>query len=251
MKEKEGSLNALVQSASSVAAAVASKSSSSSSSSSSSTGSAAATETKEELNARLVKLTTMGQIVLFMKGDPTEPKCGFSRTMVNMLQEEKIDFEHFDILEDPAVRAELKIFSDWPTYPQLYVNGELQGGLDVIKEMKEDEGSIAEAVGYVPTNTRIEQLIQSSTVFLFMKGDENTPKCGFSRKMVGHLQKSGIEFKSFDILSDKGIRAQVKIYSDWPTFPQLYVKNELIGGLDIVKEMLEDDEDLKAGLELE
>jgi len=68
---------------------------------------------------------------------------------------------------------------------------------------------------------------------------------------VGHLQKSGIEFKSFDILSDKGIRAQVKIYSDWPTFPQLYVKNELIGGLDIVKEMLEDDEDLKAGLELE
>ena len=251
MKEKEGSLNALVQSASSVAAAVASKSSSSSSSSSSSTGSAAATETKEELNARLVKLTTMGQIVLFMKGDPTEPKCGFSRTMVNMLQEEKIDFEHFDILEDPAVRAELKIFSDWPTYPQLYVNGELQGGLDVIKEMKEDEGSIAEAVGYVPTNTRIEQLIQSSTVFLFMKGDPENPQCGFSRKMVGHLQKSGIEFKSFDILSDKGIRAQVKIYSDWPTFPQLYVKNELIGGLDIVKEMLEDDEDLKAGLELE
>jgi Grx4 family monothiol glutaredoxin len=248
IKSKSGSLSSLVQSASSVAAAVANANSSASSSSS--TSATENTETKEELHARLVKLTTMGQIVLFMKGTPDSPKCGFSRTMVGLLKEENLDFESFDILEDPAVRSELKIFSDWPTYPQLYVNGELQGGLDVIKEMKEDEGSIAEAIGYIPTNDRIKQLIASDEVFLFMKGDPETPRCGFSRKMVGHLKEANITFSTFDILSDKGIRAQIKIYSDWPTFPQLYVRNELIGGLDIVKEMLEEDGDLKEALGL-
>ena len=160
-----------------------------------------------------------------------------------------MEFEFFDILEDSAVREQLKVFSDWPTYPQLYVNGELQGGLDVIKEMKEEEGSLVAAVGYVSTDERCKALIASSPVFLFMKGNTSTPKCGFSRKIVGILQDSGIEFQTFDILSDQGIRAGIKTYSDWPTFPQLYVKNELIGGLDIVKEMMEDG-DLKGELGL-
>ena len=55
--------------------------------------------------------------------------------MVGLLKEENLDFESFDILEDPAVRSELKIFSDWPTYPQLYVNGEFIGGCDIITEL--------------------------------------------------------------------------------------------------------------------
>jgi Grx4 family monothiol glutaredoxin len=74
--------------------------------------------------------------MLFMKGSPGAPKCGFSRTIVEMLQAEDIQFATFDILTDEDVRAGLKTYSDWPTYPQLYSKGELVGGLDIVKEMK-------------------------------------------------------------------------------------------------------------------
>ena len=70
-----------------------------------------------------------------MKGDPTTPKCGFSRQIVALLNEQNVKFDTFDILEDEEVRAGLKTFSDWPTFPQLYIDGELVGGLDIVKEM--------------------------------------------------------------------------------------------------------------------
>ncbi|MFI5391250.1 MAG: Grx4 family monothiol glutaredoxin [Bacteriovoracales bacterium] len=86
-------------------------------------------------------------------------------------------------------------------------------------------------------NERIEKLINSSKVFLFMKGTPDMPQCGFSANVCAILKATGVDFKSFDILSDSDIRQGVKDYSSWPTFPQLYVNGELIGGSDIVSEM--------------
>lgn len=96
-------------------------------------------ETEEELNARLVKLVNAAPVMLFMKGNPSEPKCGFSRQLVGILREHQVRFGFFDILRDDSVRQSLKKFSDWPTFPQLYINGEFQGGLDIIKESLEDD----------------------------------------------------------------------------------------------------------------
>ncbi|CCE89456.1 monothiol glutaredoxin GRX4 TDEL_0A01240 [Torulaspora delbrueckii] len=96
-------------------------------------------ETEEELNDRLTKLTQAAPIMLFMKGSPSEPKCGFSRQMVGILREHQVRFGFFDILKDSCVREGLKKFSDWPTFPQLYVQGEFQGGLDIIKESLEED----------------------------------------------------------------------------------------------------------------
>jgi monothiol glutaredoxin len=86
-------------------------------------------------------------------------------------------------------------------------------------------------------NERIEKLINSSKVFLFMKGTPDMPQCGFSANVCAILKATGVDFKTFDILSDSDIRQGVKDYSSWPTFPQLYVNGELIGGSDIVSEM--------------
>jgi monothiol glutaredoxin len=86
-------------------------------------------------------------------------------------------------------------------------------------------------------NEKIENLINSSKVFLFMKGTPEMPQCGFSANVCAILKATGADFKSFDILSDSEIRQGVKEYSNWPTFPQLYVNGELIGGSDIVSEM--------------
>ncbi|CAI4038643.1 hypothetical protein SMKI_05G2580 [Saccharomyces mikatae IFO 1815] len=96
-------------------------------------------ETEEEINARLVKLVQAAPVMLFMKGSPSEPKCGFSRQLVGILREHQIRFGFFDILRDDNVRQSLKKFSDWPTFPQLYINGEFQGGLDIIKESIEED----------------------------------------------------------------------------------------------------------------
>ncbi|CDO93348.1 unnamed protein product [Kluyveromyces dobzhanskii CBS 2104] len=96
-------------------------------------------ETREQLGERLKKLTHAAPVMLFMKGTPSEPKCGFSRQMVGILREHQIRFGFFDILKDENVRQGLKKFSDWPTFPQLYINNEFQGGLDIIKESLEED----------------------------------------------------------------------------------------------------------------
>ncbi|KAI3931686.1 hypothetical protein MKW92_037834 [Papaver armeniacum] len=72
---------------------------------------------------------------------------------------------------------------------------------------------------------------------LFMKGTPNEPRCGFSSKVVNALKEDGVNFGSFDILTNEEVRQGLKTYSNWPTFPQLYYKGELIGGCDIVLEL--------------
>lgn len=75
------------------------------------------------------------KIILFMKGSPYEPKCGFSAKTVQALIECEVEFSYIDVLEKPDIRATLPSVSDWPTFPQLFVDGELIGGCDIITEM--------------------------------------------------------------------------------------------------------------------
>jgi Grx4 family monothiol glutaredoxin len=95
---------------------------------------------------------------------------------------------------------------------------------------------------------RLESLLHQAKVMLFMKGSPETPKCGFSRQIVQILNDNGIVFSTFDILSDSTVREGLKAHSKWPTYPQLYNNGQLIGGLDIVKQLVED-ESLKSSLE--
>ncbi|XP_030748905.1 glutaredoxin 3 [Sitophilus oryzae] len=85
---------------------------------------------------------------------------------------------------------------------------------------------------------RLKSLINKSKVMLFMKGDRVTPRCGFSRQIIEILNNTGVSYETFDILQDEEVRQGLKTYSDWPTYPQLYVNGDLIGGLDIIKELL-------------
>eukprot|EP01087_Luapelamoeba_hula_P019364 TRINITY_DN6401_c0_g1_i3.p1 TRINITY_DN6401_c0_g1~~TRINITY_DN6401_c0_g1_i3.p1 ORF type:complete len:267 (+),score=56.55 TRINITY_DN6401_c0_g1_i3:68-802(+) len=98
-----------------------------------------------DITARLVQLINQAPVVLFMKGEPNAPRCGFSSKIVNLLNESHIKFATFDILSDMPVREALKKYSNWPTYPQLYISGKLVGGLDIVKELNE-EGELLELV---------------------------------------------------------------------------------------------------------
>lgn len=197
-------------------------------------------ETKEDLNNRIKKLIHSAPCLLFMKGSPDSPKCGFSRTTVELLARHNTQYSTFDILTDEAVRQGLKTYSDFPTYPQLYVNGELIGGLDIMKEL-DAAGELADTLPKkVPLEDRLKALINKAPLMIFMKGDRNGPRCGFSRTMMEILTEIGLQFETFDILSDEEVRQGLKTFSNWPTYPQVYVKGELIGGLDIIKEMQAD-----------
>ena len=87
------------------------------------------------------------------------------------------------------------------------------------------------------TKKLIEDQIKGNKIFLYMKGTPEAPMCGFSARTVEILKSYGAPFKSFNVFDDESIRQGVKEYSDWPTFPQLYVNGELVGGCDIMTEM--------------
>ncbi len=132
------------------------------------------------------------EICLFMKGTPDAPQCGFSMAVTNILKILEVNFKAVNVLEDQTLREGIKVFSDWPTIPQLYIKKEFIGGCDIIKEMYES----------------------------------------------GEIKKV-FDDKGINVLEDEELRNGIKIFSDWPTIPQLYVKKEFVGGCDIVKEMFE------------
>ena len=84
---------------------------------------------------------------------------------------------------------------------------------------------------------RIQSLIDSNRIVLFMKGTKQFPACGFSNTVVQILKKEGVAFETFNILADPEVRQGLKEYSSWPTYPQLYVGGKFVGGCDIVSEM--------------
>lgn len=245
---------------------------------------------------------TLGEVTLVMKGTATEPKCGFSRQAVEILHKAGISFETFDILSDLDIRSEIKVQAAWPTFPMLFVNGSLIGGIDIMSQLADtgklveeltrqhshgdldgggdaqkelvsskqnkkseitddyrSEGTSRAAITAIVTEsngdveqaedsvsaelrTRLSTLINTNKLMVFMKGDPTTPRCGFSRKMSELLKENEVEFGHFDILQDNEVRQGLKKYSNWPTYPQLYCQGDLMGGVDIVKELAESGE---------
>uniref|UniRef100_A0A7S0ZCK5 Glutaredoxin n=1 Tax=Timspurckia oligopyrenoides TaxID=708627 RepID=A0A7S0ZCK5_9RHOD len=198
-----------------------------------------AEQSSERIQKRMLALIESAHVMLFMKGDSDAPKCKFSKQIIQILQEQKIDFQQYNILSDRAIRERLKVYANWPTFPQLYCKGEFIGGVDVVQELAENGTLRSELYGNeaMDLNSRLEALINENPIQLFMKGDRNYPQCGFSARIVSILDSEGIEYGTFDILSDPKVRQGLKEHSKWPTYPQLYANGELIGGLDVIAEL--------------
>jgi monothiol glutaredoxin len=102
--------------------------------------------TPEEIRQQIEAAIREERVMLFMKGTPDEPRCGFSARVTAMLNALGADYAAMDILPDPQIRQELSALSNWPTIPQLFINGELVGGCDIVTEMFES-GELAGALG--------------------------------------------------------------------------------------------------------
>ena len=90
-----------------------------------------------DINSKIKDNNSKDPVVLYMKGNPTFPQCGFSSTVVQILNHIGVNFQSYDVLQDENLREGIKSFSNWPTIPQLYVNSEFLGGCDIIREMFE------------------------------------------------------------------------------------------------------------------
>jgi monothiol glutaredoxin len=89
----------------------------------------------DQLRQKIADTITRDRVMLFMKGNPAMPQCGFSATVVGILKEVGVPFGSFNILADGEMREGLKEYSSWPTFPQLYVNGKLVGGCDIVRDL--------------------------------------------------------------------------------------------------------------------
>ena len=92
----------------------------------------------KNINDHLKKIISKKHVMIFIKGTPDNPQCGFSNQLCQIFDGLKIDYGHFNIMADPLVREKLKEYSSWNTYPQVYIDNELVGGLDIVKELIEN-----------------------------------------------------------------------------------------------------------------
>ncbi|XP_024945075.1 glutaredoxin-3 isoform X2 [Cephus cinctus] len=192
---------------------------------------------KENIEIRLKRLINQAPCMLFMKGNPATPRCGFSRTIVSILDSYKADYQTFDILQDNDVREGLKKFSNWPTYPQLYLNGELVGGLDIIKEMSE-AGELEDMLPKkASVDERIQEVINKGKIVIIMKGTKTNPKCVYTEQIMEIFDSLNIDYETFDILTDEELRIALKSYADWPTYPQVYINGDFVGGFETIKDL--------------
>ncbi len=103
-------------------------------------------EKEKDTKKYLESLINQAPLMLFIKGTPETPKCGFTKELINLLSQSNINnYQTFDILQDENVRQKLKEYSSWQTYPQIYLNGQFIGGLDILKQMSE-EGTLVQTL---------------------------------------------------------------------------------------------------------
>lgn len=195
------------------------------------------------VDERIDTLLDGGGVLLFMKGSRSAPRCGYSRRVVEALDRAGLlSYKSFDILQDEGVRQRLKERSGWNLYPQVYVNGELIGGCDIVEEL-EKQGELCNELGLTNTksgNARVQQLIDQSrhdgSVLVFMKGTPDAPRCGFSKRTIHAIRNAGsFKLHHVDVLQDDDIREGVKHVNDWPTIPQVVAGGTFVGGCDVVE----------------
>jgi len=189
----------------------------------------------EKLKARLAEAVGTSPLMIFIKGTPQEPKCKFSKAVIRFLMENNVTkFGYFDILTDQTVREALKVYSNWKTYPQIYINSELIGGLDVVKELHAD-GQFLDKVpqscfgkGLFP---RIKKIIDSKQVIIFLKGTPTAPRDDDSKSAVELLRQAAPDFGYYDVTQEAAVENGLLQFAMQSKYPQVFAFGEHIGGL--------------------
>lgn len=169
------------------------------------------------LRARIDTLLAQHRVVLFMKGTPDAPQCGFSARAVAALAPLGIDYASVDVLADPEIREGIKVYGDWPTIPQLYIDGDLVGGSDIVEQMA-NAGQLHEALGLPPPDRTPPRITVTPSALAMLReslanaGDGYALQVGIDARYNAKLQLAPVDPQA--IASDvDGLRVQFDLAS--------------------------------------
>lgn len=197
----------------------------------------------------LNKILSNDKLILFVtsnfEGQEVEAKR--SDDTKRFLQLKGLDFKLIDLKEVPSIKKGIQASTSEETQlPILFYEGKpLLAGQELLDKAKSDDNmkSIIDVSCYRgDTNSLLTRLVNMRPLMIFIKGTPSNPQCGFTRTLLGILDNLNLDYGFFNILQDEFIRENLKHYSNWKTYPQVYLKGELVGGLDIIKEMIEEGE---------
>lgn len=196
------------------------------------------------MEERLVRLSTCAPVFVFVRGHPNTTTDESSKQLLSLLRQHGIMFSAMDVSNSPDLEAALPSFcGSSVSIPIMFVSGKFFGDLSSVVALGSDVRSVVpeEARGMTEDDW-CSRLCSSSPVVAFIKGTVERPRCGFTNQLVTLLQSRGVLFSTHDVLSVEGLRDAMKRFSQWPTYPQLYVKGKFVGGLDVVKQLDADDD---------
>ena len=160
---------------------------------------------KQIMFEKIQSLLSSYPVIIFIKGTPTDPFCKFSKSFMELIKKTEIKYKSFDIFRDEALRCWLRIYSGWKTYPQIYINGKVIGGVDRLNELIEKNLFL----DMVPIECRkegavvkIESMMKNNGVIVFGKGTLDKQQCKNSQEAYKILKGLNIKFEIFDILTD-------------------------------------------------
>jgi monothiol glutaredoxin len=194
------------------------------------------------MQERLDRLVAAAPVFAFVVGSPLEPTSDESKALVAQLRALGVLFSAFDMAPAPELAAAVQ--ARWgaqvgeASRALLFVERQVfpnwRDGAALMRAVPEASKGMTEAEAL---HEHCVELTRSAPVVVFMKGNVERPRCGFSNQMLTLLMGRGVTFATVDILADEQVRTYMKTLSAWPTFPQLYVGGKFVGGLDVAKEL--------------
>ena len=198
----------------------------------------------------LEEYLSKSRAILFASSDfdGREQVAEASSLAIQKLQTRGLKFEYFDLKGKPEIEEQLKSINDGSPVelPALTLDRRVvcSGHAEISKLVV--DGDLASLFGEALIRSNImeelETLVKSAPLMIFIKGTPEQPQCGFTRQLLAILDGMNLKYSYFNIFSDQLVREKLKLYSNWKTYPQVYVNGEFVGGLDVVKELMEEGE---------
>ena len=182
-------------------------------------------------------------MVAFIKGIPSEPKCKFTRRLLGHFKDLEIEnFKHFNILENQKIRSWLKVYSNWKTYPQVYINGEFVGGIDVVSELVE-EGEFIDMVPdsckKLPPTDMFEQMLASFDVVVLIDGLPDKPNNDASKSLISTLNDNSIKYVTVDFSSlESEVKEHIKSKYGVSESPHIFLKKTSFGNEETLSKVI-------------
>jgi len=193
---------------------------------------------KELVFQKIKALLSSYPVVIFIKGTPHDPFCKFSKAFIKTLKETKIKYKSFDIFKDDYLRCYLRLYSGWKTYPQIYINSKIVGGVDKLNELV----AKGEFLDMVPLECKregilndIQKYLEAHPLVVIGKGTEETSKCKNTLKVYNILKSNGIKFEIFDVMKDEFAKVIIKEIYNFDHYPALFLNSKYIGGANELK----------------